>query len=327
VVDPPAAFAVAVDGARLLAHAARLEGARSVMVPLPDGRLVSASVTAYDAATGLVLLQLPEASAAAATIASTPPGVGALVVAAVTDAGTDRVVPVFITSATPQRYGVSAAGGLAPGMPIYTLDGELIAVADGGDTAWPVRAVLDRVARGERRSSFGIVRQAIDESLRPAFGDAGVIVVRVVAGGPADVAGIRAGDVIAAVGGIPLTTEREAAATLAAHPGGTAVAMTVRRGRRTLPIQVTPVDMYDMTALARAPTGRAEPGLLARTIFDAAALSAAGVPPHATVVEINGQAVTSTVQARRAASRAAAGTVVLIEHAGARSFAMIEPRR
>ncbi len=322
---PEPAFGVVIDSGRVLSHAASLGGARSVTVALTDGGTVAAAVTAFDPRTGLVMLQLAEASGVAGPVASTRPEVGALVFAAVREGADDRVIPVFVSSVAPGRYRVTATQGLSPGMPVYNLAGELIAIADGVDTAWPIEHALGQVASADRSSSFGLEYQFIDAPLRPRFGDAGVIVVRVVADGPADAADIREGDVIAAVGGTTLSGGTDAAAVLSSQPAGSVTTITVRRGRRSLSLEARAVDAYAMAAVARVATTVTETSVPAEALFDSASLAAAGVPARAGVRLINGQPVSSLAQAKREVGRIRGDVVVLVEHRGRQSFALIGP--
>lgn len=324
---PSRGFGVVVDDAHVLSHTAAIGGRRTAVVQLAGGQTLSASVTAFDPPTGLVLLRLAGAAPPAAVVAAAAPEAGSLAVAAAVEDGGDLTVPVFITAVAPPRYRVSAAASLAPGLPIYNLDGELMAVANGGDTAWPVPGALRRLRRADRPSSFGIAFQAlVDAPLQRAFGDAGVVVVDVVAGGPADVAGIREGDVITAIGDVPLTADKDVAVVLATRPIDAVTNITIRRDGKSLAIEATAADAYDVAALAQGATTAPAP-LQAGAVFDAAALAAAGVPPAAVVRRINGLPVASAAQATRALRRARGEAVALLDHADQRFFAVIGTAR
>lgn len=91
-------------------------------------------------------------------------------------------------------------------------------------------------------------------------GGAGALVQEVLAGGPADAAGIRAGDVITAVNGSSVAGfPVEVVASLLKGPSGTAVTLTLRRGKddASAPAQVRVVrgvlDLPSVTSRVLAP--------------------------------------------------------------------------
>jgi S1-C subfamily serine protease len=69
--------------------------------------------------------------------------------------------------------------------------------------------------------------------------DYGGYVESVVPGGPADRAGIRAGDIIIAIGDKPITQQTTFTEALFAQAPGQTVAVTVRRGNNEQTFQVT----------------------------------------------------------------------------------------
>jgi hypothetical protein len=74
--------------------------------------------------------------------------------------------------------------------------------------------------------------------------------------------------------------------------------------------------------------GRPAPaGPSARRLFAPAALSAAGVPPEAMILMINGRSVSSPEQAARDLQRVRGAATVLLEHRGQRFFAAIDTGR
>lgn len=58
-------------------------------------------------------------------------------------------------------------------------------------------------------------------------------------GGPADAAGLRAGDVIVAIDGDPVTSPDELIVRIRAHSPGDVITLTVREGDRDTDLQVT----------------------------------------------------------------------------------------
>lgn len=323
--EEPQGFGVVVSDAHVVTHVSGLAGSRSAAIAAPDGQPLEAAVTAFDTATGMVLLSTAATAGPLPVFADAAAQPGALVVAAARGNGHDVAVPVFITSVSADRYGISSAV-LPAGMPIYNLDGALLAVGSGDGHAWRIRHVLDRLlsraAVAEVPSSIGIAFQAVDGALAEAFGAGGLGVLGVVPGGPADVAGLQPGDLITAVEG---AGDGDLASTLPALSRDVPAALSIRRGRQPLSLSVTPATAHEIAARAG---GRAEStGPDAGLLFTAEALGAAAVPPQAAVLMINGRGVTSRTQAARDLRRARGAAIVLLQHRGQRFFAAIDTGR
>jgi membrane-associated protease RseP (regulator of RpoE activity) len=82
-----------------------------------------------------------------------------------------------------------------------------------------------------RRVLLGIVTQ-------DATGTTGAQIARVATGGPADQAGLKAGDVITAVDGTPVTSSAQLAQRIGAHQPGDQVTITYTRGGASAQVQV-----------------------------------------------------------------------------------------
>jgi putative serine protease PepD len=67
----------------------------------------------------------------------------------------------------------------------------------------------------------------------------GALVQSVTSGGPAAGAGLRSGDVVTAVGSIPIHGTNDLVAAIATHHPGDHVQLTVRRGSRTIELTAT----------------------------------------------------------------------------------------
>ena len=67
----------------------------------------------------------------------------------------------------------------------------------------------------------------------------GALVQSVTSGGPADKAGLRAGDIVTALGTAPIKGTNDLVATIAGHRPGERVTATVRRGSQTIKVTVT----------------------------------------------------------------------------------------
>jgi S1-C subfamily serine protease len=335
---PVAGFGVFVDGTHVLTHSAALDGRAAADVSV-EGRATAAQVVSYEPTTGLVLLQVQRRDAStSAPLAVDAPSPGALAVAVgrFQDRGLDRgmAVPVFVTSAGPDDYTIGAVDdALLPGMPVFNLAGELFAIAvpDGRTVrAIPVRQaaarMIARASSGERPAAFGLGFQDPTGRLTDAFGADGVIVSEVLPGGPGDVADVRVGDVLLAVGDVPVDSADVGARALGATAVGTSTTLRLRRGGRVIEVQATPAFAYEIAALARAgldiPAGPA-----ARVLFPVSVLEASAIPPSAQVISVNGRTMTTRAQVQRAL-RAARGPVPVLVRAGDHQFfATVEPAR
>ena len=112
-----------------------------------------------------------------------------------------------------------------------------------------LRPVLDAMSRGEKPKwpYFGLGLAAPDDRRRQKFHlDASLahpIVAYVQAGSPAEKAGVKAGDTVAAVAGKTVGTVWEAGSLLlAASPGGAPVAFTLSSGGADRQVSVAPVE-------------------------------------------------------------------------------------
>ncbi len=104
-----------------------------------------------------------------------------------------------------------------------------------------VRNVADQLIKTGRvtnsgRASLGITAQT---SANQAGQGTGVAIVDVAAGGPADKAGLRSGDVIVAVNGEATPTLAALEADLAVMKPGTKVTLRVRRNGSTIDVPAT----------------------------------------------------------------------------------------
>lgn len=329
--DAAAGFGVVLSPMQALTHAGALDGRVEVPVRASDGSEMTATVAAYDPVSGLVLLQLPRApSGAGIVLAAEAPSSGALAVAVGQWDGRTIASPVFITSVQSGEYALGAIGaGALAGMPIVNLDGELIAmVGDGARQALAVRetaATLQaRAAAGERRASLGIAFQDLGGPLTSVFGSGGALISEVVPGGPADVAGIEAGDVARTVNGTAIddaTSVHRAVETLRV---GVPALFTVRRAGKERSLEIHPRLAYEVAALARTAAQRRQLGVEARVLLNAAVLDQARLPPTAELLAINGRPVTTRAQADLELRRRRSPSWFLVRHGGQQFFVAIE---
>lgn len=328
-----AGFGVVVSDTHVLTHAGALDGRSTAQVVTADGRSLEAQVAGYEPGTGLVLLRTTPSGRPPATVASVPPDPGTLAVAVAHWDGRNVAVPVFVTSVADDQYRIGAtADSMLSGMPVYNVDGELLAIAAGDGregAAFPVREALRRLiaraSRGERLASVGIAFQDLAGLLAHAFGERGVLINHVIDGGPADAAGIQAADVLLAVGGTEVDSSAMAARTLRSMAIGNAVAIRIIRAGRSLDLEVTPAPAYEVAALSRGAADGGGNGPEAGVVLPRPLLDRAGIPPTTRVISVNGRSVANRAQAQRALRGATRPVPVLLRRGADRFFAAIEP--
>jgi len=333
---PPApTFGVVVSDTFALTHIAALDGRSPVQLSTASARVADARVVAYEPATGLVLLHIEPLGIPSVRLASDAPPPGTLAVAAAHVQDRDIAIPVFITAIDGGRYMIAATdGSLAAGMPIYNLDGELLAIAapDRNEIrAFPAAAAVERlIARagaGAPPSSIGIAFQQISGPLTPAFGDEGVIITDVVEGGPADLAGLQPGDVLLAVGEGDTNSTEAATRALSSLATDTPTSLRVSRSGRIRVVEVTPAPAYAVAARARVRPSDDTAGIEARLLFPADILDTARVAPTARVLSINGRGVTSILQGQRVLRTGRNPMAVLLRDSDHVFFAALAPDR
>jgi S1-C subfamily serine protease len=325
----PGGFGVFVSATDVLTDARALDGRTTLSVTGADGTDFDVRLAAYEPDTGLALLRAETPASPPVIRAPASLAAGALAVAAARVAGRETIVPLFITRVDGGEYTASGAvGGLQPGMPLYTLDGTLFAIAAGtGGRAYAVWDAADRlVARAgatASQSSIGIGYQAIGGGLTRIFGDEGVLINRVVSGGPADAAGLVPGDVLVAIGDTAVTFDGTEGA-LEQLTAGTAVPLRIRRGRQTQTIEVTPATAFAVAATAHRSPPDAASAPAAGAILPPETLARAGLHAAARILRINQRAMPTRAEAARELARDP--RAILLVHDGDRTFfTAIEP--
>jgi serine protease Do len=142
------------------------------------------------------------------------------------------------------------------GGPLFNLDGEVVGINSqiysqsgsymGVSFSIPIDVAV-KVARQLRdtgsvkRGWVGVIVQEVTRNLAQSFQmdkPVGALVARVVAGGPADMAGIRAGDVILSFNGEPLLTSSNLPPLVGSVDPGQIVPLEVLRDGKTLPFKL-----------------------------------------------------------------------------------------
>jgi len=237
-----------------------IENAQDITVRLSDSRKFAATLVGRDPKTDLAVLKVeaPAPLPAAEMGDSERLRVGQWVIAIGNPFGLDRTVTVGIVSATARtRVGVTTYenfiqtdASINPGNsggPLLSLDGRvvgintaIVAAGQGIGFSIPIneaRSVMAQlIARGKVvRGWLGIAIQDITDELASSFGvreREGVLVADVMKGGPAETAGLRAGDVIVELSGVKIREVPDLQRRVAAvAPGQTVAVGVVREGK------------------------------------------------------------------------------------------------
>jgi putative serine protease PepD len=245
----------------ILTAAHVVNGSSHVTVRLRDGTRVRGRVVGADDATDVAVVKVARADLKPATLAvNVPLRVGQLAVAIGSPFGLEQTVTAGVVSAVDRSIvtnnGAGAANMIQTDAPInpgnsggalVDRDGRVIGINDairsrsgvnaGVGFAIPIDTavhVADALVRG-RTPSIGFIGISGTD---PTAGTAGALVTDVQAGGPASAAGIRAGDLITAFDGQPITGMVNLAAKVRMTRPGVTVTLDVKRDGRALRVDV-----------------------------------------------------------------------------------------
>ena len=126
------------------------------------------------------------------------------------------------------------------------------------------RSIMDELLKKGKitRAWLGIVFSALSDEIKQQLGvDHGVVVNQVVAGDPADKAGIRNGDIILQFNGEKVEDSEKFRYLVARSKVGTTVAVKLLRGKKTLTVKVTLGEQPDDITATRPQRGVAQPRL------------------------------------------------------------------
>ena len=269
----------------ILTNAHVVENAAEIEVRLSDDRKFPAKVVGRDPKTDLAIVKI-EAGASALPVAelgdSDKLRIGQWAIAIGNPFGLDRTVTVGIISATGRtRVGVATYeafiqtdASINPGNsggPLLNLDGRVIGIntaivssGQGIGFAIPINMVRDimtqlidkgRVVRGW----LGISIQDLTDDLAAGFGASGkggVLVADVMKDSPAEAGGLRAGDIIVELGGVPVKEVTDLQKRVASIPPGQPAVLTVLRDRKPSKLSVKVGEQPgEETVVAAAPKG------------------------------------------------------------------------
>ena len=283
-------FLVGADG-HVMTNDHVVDGASEVAVTLGDGRELPARVVGRDPRTDLALLKVDAGGALPflrlgdsdrarpgdwVVAVGNPFGLGGTVTAGIVSARGRGInagpYDDFLQVDAPINRGNS-------GGPLFAQDGTVIGVntaifsPSGGSVgigfAIPsnlVKGVVTQLQEKGRveRGYLGASLQPVDRAMADALGlkeARGALVAAVEKGSPAEAAGLRAGDVVTAVGGAPVRNSRELARAVADLEPGVRAELHVHRDGGEQVLAATVAELRD-TPVQRADTGKVEGGRL-----------------------------------------------------------------
>ena len=237
-----------------------IDGADEILISLADGRGSQALLIGEDKETDIAILQIPLTGLAGIHIADMPTTrVGDVVLAIGNPLNVGQTVTMGIVSATGRdRIGlntfenfIQTDAAINPGNSggaLINARGELIGIntailsqtvgAQGIGFAIPISLALDIMQQiiefGEvTRGWLGVEGTEISARAALATGDPGIkgaLIVGVFIDSPADKAGVRAGDIVVAVDGKPVTGIRDLLDKITLHKPGERIQVTIHRG-------------------------------------------------------------------------------------------------
>jgi len=242
----------------VLTNAHVVSGATTVSVVTSDGRAHDASVAGADTTHDVALVRVSGVTLTPADLGkSSDAAVGDDVVAVGNALGLDGdpTVTRGIVSGLNRTLGdlnglIQTDAAINPGNsggPLVDSAGQVIgmntAIATGDNAqnigfAIPIdsaRSIVQRLASGQTAPADGFLGVS---TTAPTDGSQGALVADVVAGGPAEAAGIAVGDVITAVDGSAVTSSDALVTMIRGHAPGDTVTLSVVNGDRTRTVKV-----------------------------------------------------------------------------------------
>lgn len=245
------ASGVGVTPGYVITDAASVAGATTLGVAAPGASPVPAKLVALDPDTGLALVA---ADLVVPVMPTAPePAVGEPVVALAAQDGGPLVSTGVVSSVDHLARGTDGTvragligtdaglGAGAPGGMLLDAEGRLVGVLTAqqgsADAVAVPSSTMARVA-GALRTLGHLDRGWMGLKATAVRAGAGVTVVEVSSGGPADRAGITVGDVVTAVDGVPVSEPADLSALVRCHVPGERATLDLRRDDRSLRLEV-----------------------------------------------------------------------------------------
>jgi serine protease Do len=362
-------FLISADG-YILTNAHVVDRARDVTVRMTDRHEYNAKVVGVDIRTDVAVLKISADKLPVVRIGN-PAALkaGQWVVAIGSPFGFDNSVTAGIVSATARslpgdaytpfiQTDVAVNPGNSGG-PLFNLQGEVVGINSqiysrtGGyqgvsfaipiDVAVHVKDQLVSTGRVER-GRIGVTIQDVNQALADSFQlprPYGALVSQVEDSGPADKAGLKAGDVILAVDGRAIERSGELPAIIAGIKPGVEATLEIWRDKAKRKFRIKVGELEDDPEVAsRQPAGNSDTGKLGlavrplsgderqqlhtmgRLVVEESVGPAAeaGVEPGDVVLAVNGAPVASVGEFRNSLARAGGVVALLIQRQGAQIY-------
>jgi len=268
----------------ILTNAHVVSGADRVTVKLQDGRTFkNARVLGIDQRSDVAVVKIPITNAPAVTLGdSAKVDVGDWAIAVGNPFGLSNTLTVGVISATAREVQLSPDSANDylqtdasinrgnSGGPLLDIYGRVVGINNaiysqsGGSVgigfAIPInvaKQIADQLATTGhvRRAVIGVKMSGVDSTTAASYGlpanTRGVIVDSVVAGTPAERAGIQVGDVITAWNGQPVIGSADLQRKVTSSPIGTAGSLTILRDGKSLTISITPIELKENSPTPR----------------------------------------------------------------------------
>lgn len=370
-------FIVSPDG-YILTNAHVVDGATDVTVKLTDKREFKAKVIGADKRTDIALIKIEGKNLPVVKTgnpdASKP---GQWVVAVGSPFGLENTVTAGIISAKARRLDgdsyvnfIQTDVAINPGNsggPLINLDGEVIGInsqiysRSGGymgiafaipiDVALQVKDKLQKFGKVSR-GKLGVVIQGMDKDLAQSFGldkPEGALVNSVEQGGPADKAGLQAGDIIQQVDGTKVNESADLPRLIGNHAPGDSVKLKIWRNKANRDISVKLGEQADERVAigndndegSSAPGSKLglvvrqinareaqRAGISAGLVVEQAggAAQAAGIRRGDVILAVSNQKVTTPEELRRAVAAAGKSIPLLIQRGDVQQFVVVRTR-
>jgi len=357
-------FIISADG-YLLTNAHVVEAADEITVKLTDKRELKAKVIGFDKRTDIALLKIDAAGLPVVRLGDpTKLKVGEWVIAIGSPFGFENSVTAGIVSAKgrslPQENFVPfiqtdvAVNPGNSGGPLFNLRGEVVGINSqiysrtggfmGLSFAIPIDVAQDvanqlKTTGKVTRGRIGVVIQPLTRELADGFGlknPQGALVNSVEKGGPAEKAGIEAGDVILRFDGKPVNSSEDLPRMVGSTKPGTRVPIQVWRNKAARDVSVTVAELVEDKAGRQSRRGGKPPaqapnvyGMALTDISDAqrkelkvdggvlvenvqGAAARAGIRRGDVILAVNNQDVKSVDQFKEAMGQVEKGRIVAL---------------
>jgi putative serine protease PepD len=254
-------------GGNIVTAAHVVDQASSVTVTLEDGTTRSATVVSKDGATDVALLKIDASGMTLHPLklgSSSSLGVGDEVAAIGDPFGYQRSISTGIVSGVDRTvhapngftvgHAIQTDAAVNPGNsggPLLNASGQVIGIVDqiatngGADQssgvgfAVPIDLVKAELSKLKSGATIAHAYLGVATSASSSTSTPGATLADVTAGGPAQAAGLHAGDVVTTLGGSKVRNADDLVAAIADRAPGDKVAITVERGSTTVELTAT----------------------------------------------------------------------------------------